>query len=1053
MKHLFLIMTGFLIISSSLIGQNKVSGQITDEFGEPFPGVSVLEKNTTKGFVSDFNGKYEITVEDNATLVFRYLGYKTEEILVNGRNNISLKMVVDNEGLDEIVVVAYGTQKKETITGSIETLKVGDVVNSPVTNVKNLLIGQIPGLLTNQNPGLPGSDNVALSIRGFGAPLIIVDGVESFFDRIDPNDIESITVLKDASAAIYGARAGNGVILVTTKRGKAGKTSIDYHGYYGFQKEISFANYANATDYLTLGRSAIFNDQYDPANPDADVVYPADFSQERLDLYTSGQRKSYDWADGLLKNSGAAIAQHNLSIRGGGEKFKYFTSIGLATQDAIFEGDYDYRKLTITNNMDADLSENLKMSLNTSFIDEYKDYAATTLGDFFGDLRTAQPFYNYEFPDADRAPFSGFTQRSPVARVNQRFSGYNRTRTETLAAALELKYKTPFIDGLSIGVRVNARFRNDYQDFLRRAYDIFSYDPEAVTEDNDGYTLEASNFAQAGYDQAYFTGAGEPRRRILPRFFIEYDKSLGNHDLKFLALKEKETNTFNNLFVQRRELLSFEVPQISGADDLTSIGAASTGRTQEYKRVSYAARANYSYKDKYLLEATIRADGSSYFGPDVRWGYFPSVSLGWNISKENFLKDNEFVRNLKLRLSYSETGVDSNVGRTTFDYLTGFSESLGNVYFLDNTATPIIVDQGLANPFITWEQTKLYNAGLDFSFLNGQLYGSVDVFYRLREGLLRRPIQGFPSTFGANLPLTNLDSRSNRGFDLSLGYKGRVGEDFTFTLNGNVGLAREKFEKVEEEIDETNPIDVKYNKREGRFVNETVFGYVSDGLFQNQLEVDDYLNQYTLEDLNGSPQLGDIRYKDVNGDNIINQEDREQLGFGTFPEMTFALTTNFKYKNFGLNLLWQGATRFNLSIATQARNPFDNERVPLQIHTQYSFYQDPENPGQNGNPNAQLPAFGRNGARAWNNNFSDFWYKDATYLRLKTASINYSIPKNILEKTGMNKCELYVSADNLLMFNKLGIFSDIIDPEAAANNDGFTLPTLRTVTLGIKIGL
>lgn len=1053
MKQKYLFFLSFLLISYLGNSQNTVTGTVKDSQGIPLTGVSIQEVDTFNGAITDFDGNYSITLKSlNATLTYSYLGYVSQNVKVDGKSEIDIALQEDLNSLDEVVVVGYGTQKREDVTGAIESIQVEDIVKTPVSNVKNLLVGQIPGLLTNQSPGLPGSDNVNLSIRGFGDPLIIVDGVESFFDRIDPNDIESITVLKDAAAAIYGARAGNGVILVTTKRGKSGKTAINYHGWFGFQNEITFADFANATDYIRLGRAGVFNDQYNPADPNAEIVYPADFSQERLDLYESGQLQSYNWPKGVLKNGGATIVQHNLSVQGGSEKVKYYTSLGTLNQNGIFKGDYSYRKVTVTNNMDVKLTDDLDMSLNSSFIDEFRDYAAAGLGDFWTDLRTAQPFFPFDLPDPDRAPYSGFSQRSPVARINQRFSGYNRTSTETLGAALELEYRIPFLKGFTLGTRVNIRFRNDTNDFLNTPYDIWTYEPDSELADDEGYVLQASNNAQARYNQSYFTGAGEPRRRILSRLYGRFERTFGDHELSALLLSEKEDNKFNNLFVERRNLLSYDVPQISGPDELTTIGSASTGRAQEYTRVSVAGRLNYGYKNKYLIEATLRADGSSYFDREVRWGYFPSVSLGWNISKEKFLEDSQFLQNLKLRLSYSETGIDSNVGRTTFDYLTGFSEATGSVYFLDGNATPIIVNQGLANPFITWEKTTLYNAGIDFSFLRGKVFGTFDVFYRLREGLLTRPIESFPSTFGANLPLTNLNSRSNRGFDASLGYKGSI-DNFKFSLSGNVGFAREKFEKTEEDIDENNPFDVKYNKRSGRYVSETNFGYISDGLFQTQQEVDDYLAQYTIEDISGTPQLGDLRYKDTNGDGIINLEDREQIGYGSFPEMTFALNTNFRYKGFGLSMLWQGATRFNVGIANQARNPFDNERVPLKIHTKYSFYQDPANPGVNANPNAQLPAFGRNGARIWNNVFSDYWYRDGTYLRLKTASLSYSLPTSILEKTGFSKCEVYVSADNLLMFNRLGIFSNIIDPEPDPNNDGFTLPTLRTVTFGLRLGL
>lgn len=1040
--------------AQAVISSIEITGKITaDDDKSPLPGANIVVKGTMTGTTSDLDGNYKITVPNNeAILEFTFIGYTKQEILVGDQSVIDVTLSVDPAQLGEVVIVGYGTQRRENVSGSIEKVEMKDVVSTPSSNVKSLLVGQVPGLLSSQTPGLPGSDNVALSIRGFGNPLVIVDGAESSFDRLDPNDIESVSVLKDASAAIYGARAGNGVILVTTKRGKDGKPQINYHGWIGQQKSITFPELANAADYIKMGRAGVFNDQYNPADPYAEIVYPADFSQERLDLYTSGQAKSYDWPGGLLKKNGATISQHNISISGGTESIKYYTSVGTMNQNGIFKGDYYYDRITVTNNMDVKLSENLDFSLNSSYINEYKDYASTRLNDFWTDLITAQPFYNYEFPDPDRAPFSGFTMRSPVARINQNISGYNRIKTETLSAAMQMEYKTPFVEGLSFGGRVNILYRSDFQDLLNKPYDVWTYEPDSELADAQGYVLQAKNNAQASYRQSYYTGEGAPRRRMVSRLYSEYEKVFGDHSVNFLILGEQETNSFNNLYVERRNLLSYDIPQISGADDLTTIISGSTGRAQKYNRSSFAGRFNYSFKNKYLLEATLRADGSSYFGPDVRWGYFPSLSLGWNIHKESFLANSAWLTNLKLRLSYSETGIDSNVGRTTFDYLTGYSETIGSVYFLDGQAVPIITNQGLANPFITWEQTTLYNAGFDFSLLAGKIFGTVDAFYRLREGLLVVPIESFPSTFGANLPLTNLNSRSNRGFDMSLGYKGLV-NGVKFTVTGNIGLAREKYESIEEDINEDDPFDVKFRKLEGKFVSETTYGYVSDGLFQTQEEVDAYLNKYTIEDINGVPAIGDVKYLDITGDGIINLEDRKQLGYGSFPELTFGLNTGFEYKNFKLNMLWQGASRFNITITQDARNPFDNEHVPFQIHVDHSFYQDPANPGVNANPDAVLPAFGRNGTHAWNNNFSDYWYKDGTYLRLKTAYISYSLPANILKSISLSNAEVYMSADNLIMFNRLGIYKNIIDPEEAAYTDGFTLPTLRTITFGIKLSI
>ena len=442
-----------------VMAQSTIKGTVVDESGVPLPSASVLFKGTTRGVVTDFDGNFSIEASIGDVLEVSYLGMKTVQVTVKNTDDLKITLEIDAAALTEVVVVGYGTQKKIHVTGSVASVKGEDLVQVPATNVKNLLIGQVPGLVTNQNPGLPGQDNVNLSIRGFGAPLVIVDGVESYLDRIDPNDIENISVLKDASAAIYGARAGNGVILVTTKRGRSGKAKINYHGFYGTQNRLTFPDISGAEGFLSLGRDAIFNEQYDPDAPDAPISYGTLFTEENLQKVRTGEIGSYDWVDALLKSSGATMEQHSIGARGGSENVRYYTSIGLLNQTGIFNGDYNYKRINITNNLDADLTENLAISFNSSFIDEYRDYSSIGLNDVWNDLRTAQPIFNPTLPDADRAPYSGFSQRSPVARVQQKFAGYERTNLETLAAALDIKYKLPFVPGLTVGIKNNIRFR------------------------------------------------------------------------------------------------------------------------------------------------------------------------------------------------------------------------------------------------------------------------------------------------------------------------------------------------------------------------------------------------------------------------------------------------------------------------------------------------------------------------------------------------------------------------------------------------------------------
>ncbi|WP_299551514.1 TonB-dependent receptor [Seonamhaeicola sp.] len=1044
-----------LLSSISVIAQTTLTGKVTDASNVPLPGVNVIIKGTTQGTTTDFDGNYSVLTSTGDILEFSYLGFVSQSISVGDQTQINVILNEDVAKLDEVVVVGYGTQKKISVTGSVATLKVENIVEQPASNVKNLLVGQVPGLVTNQNPGLPGADNVDLSVRGFGNPLVIVDGVESTLDRLDPNDIENISVLKDASAAIYGARAGNGVILVTTKRGTKGKMTVNYHGWTGTQAPVAYNKKSNAVNYILRGREALFNEQYDPNNPNATIDYgTGNFTDENLQKFIdSGE--SYDWVDATLRSSGASIAQHNFNFNGGSDKVRYYTSLGTLSQTGIFRGDYDYKKLNVTNNLDVELTNNLSLKFNSSYIYEEQDYAFTPINRIWNDLDTAQPVFRTSLPNPDLAPYSGFSERSPVARTFKKWAGYNYTEKNTLAAAIDLNYKTPFIEGLSLGLRVNFRHRAFYNETFEKPYTVWSYDPDDNDiERVDGYKNEGELLPN-NFSKRYFSGTtnGRPdaRFRLLYRGTANYSKNFNKHAFGVLTFLEKEDNTYRTIFSTTRDNLSLQNPDIDATDDaLTTVGG--TGIDTEYTRISAAGRINYAYDNKYLLEATLRADASSKFGSNNRWGFFPSVSMGWNIAKENFLLDNNTINQLKLRLSYSQTGIDSNVGNTQFDYLTGFTIQDGS-YILNGNAVPLIGTAGVVNEDITWETTTLYNIGLDVTLFSGKVNASIDGFYRARKDILAEAIESFPTTFGANLPDSNINSDNTRGLDVALGYKGHIGEEFKFSLNGVFGIHKKRWDHFEEDIDENDPIQVKYDQRSGRNKNIT-WGYQTAGLFNTQEAVDEYIAAYDLSNFDGGdlPRPGDFIYVDTNNDGVLDTSDRVNIGYGTSAEVTYSLNTNFEYKGVSLNMLWQGASNVKVTAGGILRAPFGNEQSSLELHDKYSWRQDPANPGVNINPNAILPAF-ETGSRQWNSQLNDFWVLDGTYVRLKAATLSYSLDSSLLDKIGFNRFELYVSGDNLFTLSKLGIFKDGIDPEQANNPSANSLPVLRTYTLGLRLSI
>jgi TonB-linked SusC/RagA family outer membrane protein len=591
--------------------------------------------------------------------------------------------------------------------------------------------------------------------------------------------------------------------------------------------------------------------------------------------------------------------------------------------------------------------------------------------------------------------------------------------------------------------------RRIYNERLNKRYTVYRYD-ESTSEYSEVSTVNN----QPSYLKQYINNGDDPQLRVLSRFYLNYDRAFNDHQIGALVFIEREDNEVNTLSALRRELLSDNVPTIIAGDDaLTTSGG--NGLPIEYTRISLASRLNYAYKSKYLLEATLRADASSKFSPQVRWGYFPSVSAGWNIAMEDFMAEKPFSE-LKLRASYSQTGRDNVVSNTAFDYLTGFEE-LGSVYYLDGVPVTQILTTGLVNQFLTWEKVTLFNAGLDFSVFRNKLYGNVDAFFRIRDGIFGPAVEDIPSTFGADLPLVNINSTTNRGFEFLVGYRDKTQGGLQYDLSANFTLTREKYRDWQENIDFNDPNQVRIDQRTGNYVNRS-FGYISDGLINSQAELENYVSGLTFETLNGQPMIGDIRYVDVSGpngtpDGVINRYDIRQIGFGDQPDVTFGLNSQLNYKNFSLLMIWQGASMFNVNASGNIfRNPFDNEAVPVTLHTKYSWTQDPQNPGVGNNPNAALPTYNNDGGRIWNNNFSDFWVRNGTYLRFKTATVSYRLGAKSMSSIGMRSAEIYLTGDNLFSFNNLGIYNEAIDPEQAYNNGGYSIPLLRSFTAGLRLG-
>lgn len=788
-----------LLLSGAGWAQRSINGTVSDESGQALPGVSVVVKGTTIGVATNIDGKYVLEVPGNATTIaFSFIGMKNQEEQISGRTTINVVLAPETIGLEEVVAVGYGVQKKATLTGSVGNIKSEELLRRPAANTTDLLTGTISGLITRQSSGIPGGDGTTLNIRGFSSsPLVIIDGIEGTLGQIDPNDIESISVLKDASAAIYGARAGNGVILVTTKRGTEMESRISYHGTVSFTQPTFLPDRVSADKWAEmLNETGLDVNLYTPAH----VKY--DKTTNTLNNTADGSiYKGYDWSETLMRDW-TPQHQHNLSATGGSKNVKYFISAGFTDQESNFKsGDYDFNRYNIRSNVDAKINNNLSVSVDFSYRTQILDKANFTLEDMYNSLETAKPVYPVIHEnDPTRATYSGFLQRSPYAQTFKDFSGSIRNRTNVIQGAFELKYSFPMIKGLAAKARFTYEEVFGWDKTISKPFDVWEYNQLAAGTPNEWIKRGTQNTNRLSVTSDRSTD-------LLPLVSLEYERKFSDHSLKGIIIGETRTFNSTSLSGSRKDLLSYEAPYLRYA---SQSGIDNNENANEVARTGIIGRINYDYKGKYILEVAMRADASAEYPEKGRWGFFPSISGGWRISEEPFIKNNfKAVDNLKLRASYGVLGYDAV---SSFAYLTGYLVSASS-YLFGTTPAPIISSAGLPNPDITWETMTLYNVGLDGNFRKGLLGFEVDVFYRLREDILATPEEQVPSTFGATLPQTNLNKRDNRGVEISLIHKNNIGK-FTYEISPMISWSRGKFVSLQEEISATDP---EWN---ARYVNE-----------------------------------------------------------------------------------------------------------------------------------------------------------------------------------------------------------------------------------------
>lgn len=1017
--YLFLILLASLSINHSLWSQDiSIKGKVVDNEGNLLPGVSIIEKGTTNGTTTDFDGNYNLSASSKGILVFNYLGFEVKEVSINGKNNIDVVLNSSTTDLEEITIVAYGEQKKTTVTGSISTIKSAELVQSPAPNVANSLAGRVTGLSTVQFSGQPGADNPNIYLRGIGSlsegrstPLMIVDGVERSFMSLDPNEIESISILKDASAtAVYGVRGANGVILVTTKRGKFGKAKISTSFSTGIQEPTRLLDFADSYTYAQRYNEAQLNDEpnIDPAN--------LKFSPEALEAFRTGSNPilypNTDWVDYLLKPN-AQQTQANINISGGTEKVKYFVSLGILNQDGLFrtfESDYDYnfsfQRYNYRSNLDIKVTNTTKLGVTIGGQARVTNRPNTknNFSELFRDIYWSVPFSGPGIVDGRYILNGDFYIPGNKKDGLDPFygQGFSNILNNRLNMDLDLVQELNFIKGLKF--RTKFAYNTAYTHSKNRNSSVASYTP-IFLRDIDQNADPNSNeivYQRNGQDGnlTYGEGYGTSRDWYLEAG-LNYKNKFGYHNVSGLLLYNQQKRYYPGQFT--------DIP----------LGL-----------VGIVGRATYDYKNTYLANFSIGYNGSENFAKGKRFGVFPAFSAGWVMTNEPFMENQSVLDFMKIRVSYGLVGND-RIGGNRFLYLpNSFDPTSGNYNFGTDTPfnQPAASEGQIGNPDVTWETSEKQNYGIELKLLDNKLGLNVDYFIENRSDILA--FRGTVPAFVAyDLPAVNIGKVQNKGFEIELKWNHKVNSDFNYWINANVSHAKNKI-VFQDEVPQTED----YLLRTGNPVGQP-FGYIFDKFYNDADTGNDALPDHLY---NLKP--GDMVYKDLNGDGIINQDDQRAIGYPVYPMYNFGLNYGFQYRNFSLTMSWAGATNTSRLLAETYRVAFGAtlDRSLLQYMADGRWT--PETADTATYPRMTLTG------RANNTKNSDFWLRDASYIRLKNLEMGYNFKNQFLKKMGIGNLKAFLNGTNLITISKL----DITDPETRTGSDS-VYPLTKVYNFGLRV--
>lgn len=1037
--HIFCLVCFLPLLAAAQ--QKTISGRVTDaQTGAALVGVSVAAGTNAavSGATTDANGQFSITVPSSTTqLVFSFVGMRTVVETLNDRTVLNITLLGSDDQMSNVVVVGYGTKRKETLTGSVSNISNKEIQTSVNVSLAQKLQGKVAGLQIRQLGGEPGNFDNSIVIRGYGGnPLYVIDGIiregPSEFQRLNPDDIESISFLKDASAAIYGFGAANGVVIVTTKKGKSGKATFSYNGAVGFMQPTDVPKMMNASQWMQIRNEAEIFSTGSPF-----------ISNEELQKYISGEYPSTDWYD-VSFNKTAMQHSHNLSASGGSEKTQYYMGLGFFDEGSFLKTkDLGYKRYNFRTNITTELVKNLKAEV--FFAGRYdKKYAPGE--NFFNifkgtrvTLPTEQPYAN---GNPDYPAVVTPSNQNPLILTDKGITGYSETINRNIQLSGALTWEVPFVRGLQIRGLASYDMNNYQGKDVSKPYDLYTYaggeyivSPQRVgtgaISNNNGNSNQLTLQAQANYS------------KTIARL----------HNLAATVVFEQRQNWDRGSYL-RRFYDFYTIDQIDRASENNMSNSGNEGQSASQ---SLLGRINYDFDKKYLLELAFRYQGTSLFPPETRWGLYPVASAAWRISEEKFMRGLPWVSNLKLRGSYGEVASSENV--QAFQWIPGFGLGGTSRYEFENGALTIgATAPGIVNPNLTWIKAKTSDIGIDIGLFNNKFTLEMDVYRRDQTGYPAYRDQTIPNTFGASLPQENLNSYRVQGIEFTIGHSNRIGQ-LGYNISANFNYSRTRRMYVEESAARSS-WDRWRNKQTDRY-NDVIWGYTYLGQFQTEEEIANYALQ-NGDQANIRELPGDFKFADINNDGVIDGKDERPLFLGAngnnndlnpagkAPKINYGMTIALNYKGFDVNLLFQGAAMYTVRF-----NEVYAEVMAFRGNTPAYFFDrwhkaDPYNSKSEWVPGTWPAArFNFNVGSMYKE--SSVWRKDASYLRLKNVELGYTVPARIYRGTGINKIRVYGSAFNLITW--ADPFVKAFDPERLEGlfNAGFNYPLTKTYNFGINV--